>query len=430
MLKNVTDIAITADGWSSRAQDTFISTSGHFIDNEWRIIEVQLQTSYFPESHTGANIKEKIAAALADMCPSASPSMLVCDSASNMVKASEDLDFPRIACFAHQLQLCIKKPLEEDESIIALLTKCRSLVNHFRHSTPAAAELERMTKAQDLKTTCLVIDVVTRWNSTFDMLLRLQQIGHLANAVLRQKKRGDLALKDSDMNLIDRLVIVLAPIAGVTPLLSASRYPTLSLIYPVTFTIIDSLREQASYTHSKLAQGIVKEMESRILDVLDPTLAVATLLDPRFKSLKWLPHAHAWRETFKGHLLKSLNALPNLANPTKKRKREEIERSSIFDKLFEVEAEEMTLELELENYCKVKAKIADQDGLLPWWKGNSGEFPNLAILAKRVLAIPATSVPVERFFSAGGLIVSHKRTALSSTRVEMLMFLSANIKHC
>jgi len=41
---------------------------------------------------------------------------------------------------------------------------------------------------------------------------------------------------------------------------------------------------------------------------------------------------------------------------------------------------------------------------LEWWKANHAGFPHLSVLARRVLAIPATSAPSERLFSTAGNI--------------------------
>ena len=44
------------------------------------------------------------------------------------------------------------------------------------------------------------------------------------------------------------------------------------------------------------------------------------------------------------------------------------------------------------------------------------------------LAIPATSIPSERAFSAAGHIVNKKRACLHPSSVNMLVFLSENLK--
>lgn len=61
-----------------------------------------------------------------------------------------------------------------------------------------------------------------------------------------------------------------------------------------------------------------------------------------------------------------------------------------------------------------------------WWKINQGRFPRLANLARKYLAIPGTSVPSERVFSAAGLTVNRLRTRLTPDHVDMLIFLNKN----
>ena len=54
---------------------------------------------------------------------------------------------------------------------------------------------------------------------------------------------------------------------------------------------------------------------------------------------------------------------------------------------------------------------------LIWWKLNHRSFPLLARVARRVLAIPATSASSERAFSEAGLLISKRRTCLRSELV-------------
>jgi len=45
---------------------------------------------------------------------------------------------------------------------------------------------------------------------------------------------------------------------------------------------------------------------------------------------------------------------------------------------------------------------------LGWWRIHAEKYPNIWIIARCVLAIPATSAPLERVFSAAANIVNKK----------------------
>ena len=60
---------------------------------------------------------------------------------------------------------------------------------------------------------------------------------------------------------------------------------------------------------------------------------------------------------------------------------------------------------------------------LDWWRVQSTDFPHLAMLARRVLAIPATQAESERLFSCAGNIVTKTRNRLVPSTVELLVLL-------
>ena len=63
---------------------------------------------------------------------------------------------------------------------------------------------------------------------------------------------------------------------------------------------------------------------------------------------------------------------------------------------------------------------------LHFWDTKKIKYPALHHLALRVLAIPASSAPVERVFSRGGLIMRPHRARLSSDNLAKLIFLKCN----
>jgi hypothetical protein len=63
---------------------------------------------------------------------------------------------------------------------------------------------------------------------------------------------------------------------------------------------------------------------------------------------------------------------------------------------------------------------------LDWWRIHAEKYPNILKIAGCVLAILATSAPLERVFSAAANIINKKRVHLKSETVNLLIFLRGN----
>ena len=66
--------------------------------------------------------------------------------------------------------------------------------------------------------------------------------------------------------------------------------------------------------------------------------------------------------------------------------------------------------------------------MIPSWHLNKSLYPNLAQIAKRVLAIPATNTPVERLFSHNGNTITDCRTRIDADKLNHLLFIKRNIR--
>ena len=71
---------------------------------------------------------------------------------------------------------------------------------------------------------------------------------------------------------------------------------------------------------------------------------------------------------------------------------------------------------EFEKYKTYSAPEPDES-ILVWWQSNKNRFPILSELARSYLAIPGSSTESERLFSAGGNMVTKKRSSLKHETV-------------
>ena len=77
---------------------------------------------------------------------------------------------------------------------------------------------------------------------------------------------------------------------------------------------------------------------------------------------------------------------------------------------------------ELERYLAEPISQVSFTDVLNWWKINSKTYPKLAIIARKYLAVSATSSASESAFRYGGLTVTELRNRLSPECVSDLLF--------
>jgi hypothetical protein len=70
--------------------------------------------------------------------------------------------------------------------------------------------------------------------------------------------------------------------------------------------------------------------------------------------------------------------------------------------------------------------ISHDNNALEWWKMDASRFPLLAVTARSLLCVPATSTASERLFSTAGLTVSKLRNSLKPENFDALVFLNKN----
>ena len=82
----------------------------------------------------------------------------------------------------------------------------------------------------------------------------------------------------------------------------------------------------------------------------------------------------------------------------------------------------MTPEAQLNNYLSLDTN----QQCLTFWETNRRFLPALYPIAIRALSVPATSAPVERVFSHGGIIMRPHRSRMKGNTLSNLVFLKCN----
>ena len=101
-LEGVSFYSTTIDLWSSQTMKPYMSSTVHFINDDWALRTVCLQTAYFPEDHKA----DLVAQGLKDARSSwnLADDQHVCmttDRGTNMIKALKDNGWPNLQCLGH-----------------------------------------------------------------------------------------------------------------------------------------------------------------------------------------------------------------------------------------------------------------------------------------------------------------------------------------
>lgn len=84
----------------------------------------------------------------------------------------------------------------------------------------------------------------------------------------------------------------------------------------------------------------------------------------------------------------------------------------------------LTIDAEISQYENTFSMIYE-DNPLSFWKNYEQRLPLLASIARKYLAIPASSSPSERAFSRFKFITPSTRNRLDSTRIQQLMYMQS-----
>lgn len=322
----------------------------------------------------------------------------------------------------------------------------------------------------------LISDVETRWNSSYLAWKRLIKIKDLVEIMATTmmidpdpstkydgRRLRNINLTEEEWQAIGELIIILEDFAEATEYLGGSKYTTISLMYSILEIISQKLLPDDSEVeivdlsnpntafddnigYTDAPEDDTEGFKSRKISINSPQNCfnlknkvktalynaikhywnvpqehgmLATLLDPRFKDLEFA--SEVVRTKTLEQIKKAYQDINNLANNNQEIECSLVKSNSFLARMFQ---NSNNLD-EVDNYL-ASPKIHFENCPLSWWKNNESRFPILSKLAKKYLAIPATSTSSERLFSQAGNIMTIKRTQLTAITFENLIFCKKN----
>ncbi|KAL7881157.1 hypothetical protein AOLI_G00080050 [Acnodon oligacanthus] len=126
------------------------------------------------------------------------------------------LNVHHITCFAHVLNLIVKKSLAQTAELEEIRTRARRPVGYFKSSTTAKEKLCEVQEQMGKPKHKLIREVDTRWNSTFSVLQRLYEPQQPLAASLPSLNTDLMVFSSEEFEPINPCVQVLWPIRQAT----------------------------------------------------------------------------------------------------------------------------------------------------------------------------------------------------------------------
>ncbi|KAM3384201.1 hypothetical protein ACQJBY_008702 [Aegilops geniculata] len=478
-------VCLTTDGWTSQQKDSYMTITAHFICKEWKLHKKVI--SFFKvKGHKGDDIGKHLQKTLIDWGIEKVMTITV-DNASNndggigymkkeLNKAKTCIaggKFLHMRCAAHIVNLIVTDGLKEVDTSIK---RVRAAVRYVRNSPSRLTKFKECVDLEKVNTKAfLILDVSTRWNSTYYMLnaaVKYEKVfaryadedPYFAIDLLtdKGKEKGVGVPDEQDWENVKKMAEFLAHFADLTTRVSASLYVTANSFFHEIGEVnmlVKSWMESGDGLQIAMAERMKDKSDKywgnwHELDTskkgkekenFNLLIFIATTLDPRYKLTEytqfailevygeekgpkvWAAVSSCLRDLFEEY---RVMYAPNVASAQSSASQEVESTGGRASMMRSVIAKKMRLnsggssssKSELDKFL---AKEPEDDGpkfdILDWWKVNSSRFPILACLARDVLAVPISTVASESAFSTVGRILDEFRSSLTPFMVEALV---------
>ncbi|XP_048850818.1 zinc finger BED domain-containing protein 4-like [Brienomyrus brachyistius] len=353
----------------------------------------------------------------------------------------------RLQCFAHTLQLVVGDGLKETKVVSPPLSKLSKLSSLLHTSTT----FKDVFNAEFGEQKGILAAVTTRCNSTPRQVKAVLQCNHVKLcAILEKAGHRELSFTAREWNLLKELVDILKPFGEATDLTQGEKVITISAVVPSVLSInhhLEKLKPQVCFL-SSLVRSLQASLNRRFLGIFinvkmagtqdgvtapfsDPVYLKAAALDPAF-SLLWVePHVLVNRDVkaevaqrVKELILQDAAETEQPVPFVDEEEQEDLREEGLFAAYHKRQKKDVgtTPSLQLSHYLD----IAEGQNALLFWALNMKTLPSLFRVAIRVLAVPASSAPVERVFSHGGIILRPHRAQMTDRLLANLVFCKCN----
>lgn len=433
-------VNLTLDLWTSNQTLEYIRVTGHFIDADWKLHRRVLSVAMLPYPDKGVAFNTALVACLTDWNLESKVFSLTVDSSfSNETVVGNLRDLLAIKnphllngqlvmenCFARVLG---RLALDALGAMSVTVGRIRESVKYVKTAESREEKFTELKQRLQIPSTKdLVIDDLTKWDTTYHMLAaacELREVFSCLDAL-------DLGYTEAPSMVEWRQAEILCKYLKL--FVDAASFFT-TLTYPTANTFFyEAWKIQSELTHAALSQDcFISDLTKPLQESFDRywretclVLALAVVMDPRYKmklvgfSFKKIygVDAEAWikvvneslHDLFLEYLELTFTLPPNFGEeasdvthkaglPEAGVHRSELDQYLVdgfadFDVFLSENSSSHQTKSELDLYLdeSLLPRGKEDFNVLSWWKDNEVIYPTLSKMARDILSIPITTV--------------------------------------
>lgn len=487
LANNKSKFSFNVDGWTAPNSHSFFGISVHFVNEDWLAPSIALELVPSKGLHAGKDIaktfydcleyfdlKDKINGITLDNVASNTTFIQELKKLLDNDGIEFDVENQHFKCFLHIFNLGVQdilhlvnenssfmdnndkdvdgdddlddeeldeEDIEHDNFFNRIIIKIRKTFKKLRRQELLMAKLNSFCDACGINFITPILDVKTRWNSTYEML---NVFFKLLPAIRLLWDNCPIVnnFKVQDRQLCSLKIVfdLLKYFAYLTKILSSEKDATLPTAVVGLNTLLDKLEETMKKLNDK--PDLTREDEiiiSCIIKGRDKLIkhykkcnwiyCVALLLDPRFKlerfkSTEWGKDLKDIAEKRFKNIFRYQYYNKNVIESDAESSQNSAEEEFVEFKSVYAPQKKVSWESEINKYL-TSPRANYKTNILQWWADNKKEYPILSQMARDILGTTASTVFIERFFSAGPQIMTNRRNRLRNETLNALMCIYA-----
>lgn len=397
-VNNASNLALSAELWSSNEKVFYLTVSCHLISENWKLKSYVLDTAHLLIKHTAENAAEHLLR-ISNEWNVTEKTQIVVTNVDGMKKVQNNgCRWTYIPCFAHTLDKVFRQTIQETD-YESLLRKCQQIVAFFHQSDEASQNLQGYCASLKLRQGELTQSCGLKWLATLHMLKNILQQWEAIFKVFVDRRVDNLFLNENERKIIENFVAVLDILKDITEEAGSRGFSPISNIIPLVQKLQERLRNQWM-VENRIAKKLSEKCDFHIGSIKKILwFRVSTALDPQYKT-----------SVLQDSSIEDITA--EIRKQIKGDKHAPVHCSQ------ENESEESVFQ----KYWKTTNISANA---LEFWKTNE-EFKKLATVARKYLTVVSTAIPVERVHHLQESRLVDKRSCLEPENVNMILFLNSN----